>query len=125
MKDQFIFLHEALLLAAWLSLPALLLSTVLQAAFYRRKRARLSRALAAICASAFIVVPTAALLWVLLPASWAAPHPIPGLSWSWFVPPLFLPSYLSCAMVVPFIAWLVVRSQPALQANAAAPRGLS
>lgn len=114
MQDNFIYSHEALLLAVWFCLPALLIGIVIQALMYWHRHVRLARATAAFIVSSIGTVALACLLWASLPASLAAPLFQPSVH-IWFVPPFFLPGYLAGLVMVPLVARFIARVQLGIQ----------
>lgn len=115
MQENFIYPGEALLLAIWFSLPALIIGIIVQALLFQRRHVRLLRAAAAFIVFSIGTVLLAMLLWVSLPAFLGAPSSFPSAGCIWFVPPFFLPSYLAGVIMLPLVARFVAKVQLAVQ----------
>jgi hypothetical protein len=115
MDGHFIYPHELVLLAVWLSSPALLLGIGYHV-FVGRK-VGLSGWVTTLAAAAFSVfaVIGAALLWKFIPPSLLPGRLLPKSGALGFVPPFFLPSYLSAVFVAAITSRIGVKAQQSVQ----------
>ena len=115
MSDHQIYLHELILLLAWLSAPALLLSSVALIVVFGRfgmfRIGRRLRAIVGLATSVIAILAVALVLWFVVPKSlWSdevlLPDPGPrGI----LLPPVFAPAIAAALLVVPLTVWFTIR----------------